>query len=368
MSDEVIVHAASSQIELAGTELPKHIQWMPPGKQLVQPMGFEEPFAMNVTAAIAVAADRQLQHLRSTAAAGRDAQPYGDFNHKDEGRSYIPKRFWWAGDDEKSGGVRADVEWTGAGAKAVREGELCCNSPSWRLNKVTKAFLGITHNVGGLVPRSAFHSIQAFAKADGPAPISDRNGGPGSHQQENKTKTKMTPEQERQLADIATAVAKFNTRLDEMSTAMAKATTETTKIVSIEGELKTIKDAQVANAKSHALVLVTEHGIAQGRIPAQDKDTINFWVDSIVANAKALDQLQKLPVNPALKTIIANAKSGTVPTPGATDEHEFVAKAKAYGEKHKIADEVEAQAKFSGTAEGKELYTAYREAMVTKKD
>ena len=359
---ELIVHAAAAHIELAANELPAHIQWMPPGRQIVQPLGFDEPFEMHVTAIIAQAADRQLQQLRSKAAAGKDAQPYGDFNHKDEGRAYIPKRFWWGGDDEKTGGIRADVEWTGAGAKAVREGELCCNSPSWRLNKVTKAFLGITHNVGGLVPRGAFHSIQAFAKAE---IISSRNGGEGSPQQQTKNKKQMTPEQEKQLADLNAAVTKLTTRFDELGTAMAKATAESTKIVSIETELKAIKDGQVAQAKATALVLVTEHGINQGRIPAQDTETINFWVDGVVANAKALDQLKKLPVQAALKTIVANAKGGA--TTPVTDEHEFVAKAKAYGTAQKITDEVEAQTRFAATTEGSELYQSYRESVTDKK-
>jgi hypothetical protein len=361
MSDEIQVHAAASQIDLTANELPAHIQWMPPGQQIVQPLGFEEPFEMNVTPVIAQAADRQLQQLRSKAAAGADAAPYGDFNHKDEGRSYLPKRFWWGGNDPKNGGVRVDVEWTGAGAKAVREGELCCNSPSWRLSKTTKAFLGITHNVGGLVPRGAFHSIQAFAKAE---TFSDRNGGPGSHQQQtSKTKMKTTEEQ---LADLSAAVVKLNTRLDEFGTAMAKAAQAGEKLVVIEGEMTKIKEGQVAQAKSNALVLVTEHGIAQGRIAAQDNDSINFWVDGIVANAKALDQLKKLPVNPALKTIVANAKAGATTT-STTDDHEFVAKAKAFAKEKSINDEVEAFAKFAATPEGKELYAGYRESLTENK-
>lgn len=363
-AEEELVHAAASQIELAANELPAHIQWMPPGLQVVQPMGFDEPFEMNVTALIAQAADRQLQQLRSKAAAGSDAQPYGDFNHKDEERAYLPKRFWWGGADPKTGGVRVDVEWTGAGAKAVKEGALCCNSPSWRLSKTSKAFLGITHNVGGLVPRGAFHSIQAFAKAE---TLPARNGGAGVHQQQHQPKNTMTPEQEKQLADLNAAVGKLSTQLSEVVTGMAKATAETGKIVSIETELKTIKDGQVAQAKASALALVEEHGIRAGRIGAQDTDRINRWVNSIVADAKALDDLKLISVNPALKTIVANAKAGATTTT-TTDEHEFVAKAKAYGKEKNITDELEAQAKFAATADGAELYAGYRAAMTTKQN
>lgn len=167
-----IAHATASEIILAGGQLPTHVQWMPPGRQTVQPVGFDAPFEMNVTAGLALQANTQLQELRRRAAAGRDAEPYFDFNHKDEGRSFIPSRFFWGGDDPKTGGIRAEGTWTGAGARAVRDGELCCVSASWVLNKFTNEFLGIKHNVGGLVPRSAFHAVQAFAKA-GSAPISE---------------------------------------------------------------------------------------------------------------------------------------------------------------------------------------------------
>ena len=159
----ITVHARPAQ-ELQKGNLPAQIQWMPPGLQTVQPMGIDAPFSMNVTPAIAAEAERQLQQLRRAAAAGKDVEPYGDFNHEDKGRAFKAKRFWWGGSDPKSGGVRLDVEWTGAGARAVLDGELPCVSATWMLNKVTNAFVGIAHNVGGLVPRSAFHAIQVFAK------------------------------------------------------------------------------------------------------------------------------------------------------------------------------------------------------------
>ena len=374
-ADEMCVHAAASHIELSANELPAHIQWMPPGRQIVQPLGFEEPFEMNVTPVIAQAADRQLQQLRAKAAAGSDAQPYGDFNHKDEGRAYLPKRFWWGGSDPKTGGIRADVEWTGAGAKAVREGELCCNSPSWRLHKVTKAFLGITHNVGGLVPRGAFHSIQAFAKAE---TIPARSGGPGSPQQEHQKNKPMTPEQEKQLADSAAAIVKITATVEGIATAQAKAKTDADaaaakakagddtkpnpELDAIKAELKKLNEAQVAQAKAAGSVKI-QQAIKDGKIPAQAKATIDHLEGMYVANAKAADEfIDGLPVSAALKTIVANAKGGATSTT-TTDEHEFIAKAKAYAKEKNITDEVEAQAKFAGTPAGRELYQAYSDSL-----
>jgi hypothetical protein len=158
------VHARAER-ELPAGQPPAHIQWMSPGRQTIQPMGMDAPFEMEVTSALAAKADAQLQQLRRKAAAGLDVEPYLDANHKDEARMAKAKRFWWGGDDLKTGGIRLDVEWTGAGIEAVRSGALPCVSASWMLNKFTKEFIGISPNVGGLVPRSAFTGIQVFAKA-----------------------------------------------------------------------------------------------------------------------------------------------------------------------------------------------------------
>lgn len=164
--DAITVHAAATDIESVNGALPSNVQWMPPGKQIVQPMGFDAPFEMDVSPETAREADRQLQQIRTAYAAGHDVEPYGDFNHEDKARAFTAKRFFWGGDDPKQGGIRLDLTWTGAGAKAVQNGEQTVISPSWVLHKITKAFLGVKTNVGGLVPRSAFNAIQAFAKAN----------------------------------------------------------------------------------------------------------------------------------------------------------------------------------------------------------
>ena len=87
----------------------------------------------------------------------------------------------------------------------------------------------------------------------------------------------------------------------------------------------------------------------------------------MAANAKAIDQLKKMPVNPALQKIVTSASAGgTTTSAAAQDEHAFVAKAKEYAKAHNITDAIEAQAKFAGTAEGKDLYAQYRESLVAK--
>jgi hypothetical protein len=165
-SNEIFCRAAAGKVQITGGALPTNLQWMPPGRHNVKPMGFEAPFEINVTPAIAAMADAQLQQMLSAHAAGQDAQPYIDINHEDKVRAFLPTKLSWGGEDPKSGGIRIEGKWTGGGANAALNGEQCVVSPSWALHKITKAFLGIKRNLGGLVPASAFHSIQAFAKAN----------------------------------------------------------------------------------------------------------------------------------------------------------------------------------------------------------
>lgn len=325
---ELIVSAAASEIPTPNGGLPLDVQWMPPGAQTVHPFGVDEPFDMKITKALAAKADMQLQKLRSAHATGVDVEPYGDFNHKDEGRSFLPKRFFWGGDDAKEGGIRMELDWTGAGARSVRDGELCCVSASWVLHKETKEFLGIKHNVGGLVPRSAFHSIQAFAKADSGR---QHDGSPTPTHQHP-----MTPEQEKKLADLTTAV----TTLTQTVTAQSKdleavkakaaaapdapavdATKVDPKIIDLEKEVKALKDARTAEAKAIAERAVSA-AAAAGKFPPQDKAMFDHLVTVYCASPEAGQSiLDKMQVNPALVTIV-NGKAVTT-TGNGTDAEEF---------------------------------------------
>ncbi|HWQ92230.1 MAG TPA: hypothetical protein VN673_11205 [Clostridia bacterium] len=147
-----------------GPGLPNDIQWMPPGKHRVWPENFEQPFDMVITPDLAIKANADLQRLRSNAANGQGNMPYGDFNHSDGEQSFEPLEFFWAGDDPKTGGVRLRVKWSALGEERVRGRAYRSFSPSWRLHKDSFAFLGVGLNVGGLVNRSAFSSIQALAR------------------------------------------------------------------------------------------------------------------------------------------------------------------------------------------------------------
>ncbi len=370
---ELIVSAAASEISEPNGGLPLDVQWMPPGSQKVHPFGVDEPFHMNVSKEMAAKADQQLQKLRSAHASGVDVQPYGDFNHKDEGRSFLPKHFFWGGDDAKEGGIRMELDWTGAGARSVRDGELCCVSASWVLHKETKEFLGIQHNVGGLVPRSAFHSIQAFAKAD-----SGRHPG-GSP---TPTHQHQMTDQEKQLADLTTALATLTETVTaqaaELNEVKAKATTTPAppaapaapatpavdpKIIDLEKEVKALKDARTAEAKAIAERAVAA-AAAAGKFAPQDKAMFDHLVTVYCASPQAGQSiLDKMQVNPALVTIV-NGKAVTA-TGNGTDAEEFKklvsAKAKEIT-KVEQGRTIQSMAVDAAMAEKPELYQAWRAA------
>jgi hypothetical protein len=156
--------SAPAEFETPITGVPDDIQWMPPGVHEVWPDGFESPVTVNVQPEVARIANTQLQELRRVAAAGGGSWPFMDFNHEDGEQSGEPLEFFWGGNDPKTGGVRLRVSWSHAGEQAIKGRSWRSFSPSWRMHKKNNAFLGIGLNVGGLVNRPAFKSIQIAAK------------------------------------------------------------------------------------------------------------------------------------------------------------------------------------------------------------
>src|ERR1043166_1391894 len=168
-------HALAPMPEVSGAELPTDIQVFPPGKGVEFTLQDHpgETFAMDVDETVAVKAQSDLAHLLARANAGQGPKPFADKNPEDSDATFHPKRFYWAGNDPKSGGVRVETVWTGFGAALVRARAMSYFSANFLFNKTAKKFLGlINENIGGLVNRPGFAAQQAFAKAS-PASIVD---------------------------------------------------------------------------------------------------------------------------------------------------------------------------------------------------
>ena len=151
----------TTAVDASVSTLPDNIQWMPPGKHTISPSVNGKPanFEIEVNEALAREFNAQLQAMRQAAAQGRGDEPYLDANHEDgEAMAHVTE-LYWGGDDPKTGGIRARVKWTDAGASAVKGRSYRRFSPQWQLDEDTGKPVGITSNLGGLVNRAAFRNI-----------------------------------------------------------------------------------------------------------------------------------------------------------------------------------------------------------------
>lgn len=117
-------------------------------------------------ASVAAKAQADLEKLQTLEVNGRGSAPYADKNHEDAEATFHPVKFFWAGEDPKTGGVRVQARWTPFGASLVRARAFKYFSGNFLFDKTAKKFLSlINENIGGLVNRPGFAAQQAFAKA-----------------------------------------------------------------------------------------------------------------------------------------------------------------------------------------------------------
>jgi phage I-like protein len=241
------------------------IQLMPPGTHEIEPMGRDgKPvkLTVTVTAATATALEAARARYQAEADAGTGDAPYIDFNHDDGPAAGWVKRIYWGGDDPKTGGIRAKIEWSDAGREAIEGKTFRRFSPSFLINangQITDAPV----NMGGLVNRAAFRSIAAFfAKSEQPTTPPN-------------TPPTMTEEQ---IAALQKENEDLKARIAEL-------------------------EASVAAAAKDKAESDVECAAKEGRIaPAQEIKA--KWVQAILTDPTASELLASLPVNPALQTVI----------------------------------------------------------------
>ncbi len=347
--DEVAASALAAMPIMTGDELPGDIQVFPPGAAVEFTLQDYpgQTFKMRVDESVAAKAQADLERLQQAEAKAKGSAPFADKNHEDAEATFHPVKFFWGGDDPKTGGVRVQANWTPFGAALVKAKAFKYFSGNFLFNRKSGKFLGLQNeNIGGLVNRPGFAAQQAFAKADS--------------SNTNNNKETMTTEELKHV--ITEALAPVVTRLDTLeakaksapATAAAVELDKDPVIVSLESRLKTIEGANSETVKANAKATVQAIGVKAGRIGAQDTDSITYWEGAIAANAKAADVLAKMPVNPAFVQIVQSGAAHTA----TTGEHEFVqlvaAKAKAGKPK--------AEAVSEAIAENQAAYTAWLKA------
>ncbi|HMP82610.1 MAG TPA: hypothetical protein PKA41_07925 [Verrucomicrobiota bacterium] len=340
--------AFSSEIPVSGDTPPDDIQFMPPGRHYIETdSGFKGHVQVNARAAEML--DRLLQERRNAAATAGEDYPFFDFNHDDGEASGRPVKIYWGGDDRKTGGIRARAQWSENGVKALTGKPVPAFrrfSPSFYTNAAGEV-TGAPINMGGLVNKAAFKTITPIVA-----------GGPG----DTRNQKRMDADTTKLAADLAAA----NARITELTKQLSDKES-TAAVQAKDSEIKTLKDKIVDLEKERTEAIKVEakaavaDAAAAGKLPPQDKETLAHYESLYIANPTATKAvLAKLTPNPALATVTGAATGAAGSASATTGEHEFVVKAKAFGEQHKIADELDAQAKFAGTKDGRELYEKYR--------
>jgi hypothetical protein len=255
----------STAVPSSGDTLPESIQWMPPGRHAITAVKDGEPFEMEieVNEVLAGRVAAMLQQYRDKAAHAEGDLPFFDFNHNDAEASAHPLQMYWAGDDPRHGGIRARLQWTGAGADAIQRRTFRRFSPQF-LTDEDKNVIGVGINMGGLVNRAAFRKIQPIwsrAAADlGPVPSSEFRvpscSGPasnpelGTRNSELRERTRNL-EPEIRTSEHATRHTQHAPPMDPSQANLAELTTALTQLtatVAAQGnELKTIQ-ARLAEA------------------------------------------------------------------------------------------------------------------------
>ncbi len=316
MPSAAALHAAFSNALADTTPLPDSVQYMPPGRHRIRASQAGKPLTVEVTVDAQTATTLQtfLAAKLAAATAGRDDRSFFDFNHEDREASAWPAEFFWAGDDPQTGGVRAKVEWSDAGRRAVEGRTFRRFSPTFHLDASGRV-IGSEINMGGLVNRAAFKRIAPLFASAVPAERADPNSQPS-------TFNSQLPPHGGGAVDTA-APSRMQTLVTTLRTLAlidASATEETDLVTQLTANVGALK-AQITDLKSSLATQARQRAesfidgaIRAGRIAAKDTDSRAFWIDAILRDeSKALKALDALPVNPVLARLTGGAEDAANP-------------------------------------------------------
>jgi hypothetical protein len=294
-----------------GAPIPEDIQWMPPGRHTIVPFVNDEAQEMSITvdAALAEAATSDFAALRTRAAAGQGDAPYLDFRHLDQEASAEVLDLYWAGEDPKRGGIRAKVKWSAAGRAALEGRSFRRFSPRWLMDPDTLGFIGVDANLGGLVNKAAFQTIQPVIARRGdlnqPTAMTDAD--------KNEFKQLIT-DATKPLADKITALEAKAAAAPAAGAATVQASAALT---DLENRVKAVEATAKTTTAAQAKAAVQVHA-RRGAIPPQDTELVSFWEAQYQANPEQAEKvLAKLPGNAALAQVIQAANGGAGTGAGA---------------------------------------------------
>ncbi len=288
--------AYSLLVETPGETGQGEIQWMPPGSSTIKASVNGQPGQITVKATAETA---QLVDARIKTMLAEGEEPYLDFNHEDGEASAWPISASWGGDDKKTGGVRLQLAWSDSGRAAVRGKRFTKFSPEFFAGK-DGVVSGVGLNLGGLVNRPAFTTIQKVSAKSGstggavdtvdPTPAAGANP---PMKEVLKMLVKLGLISSEDLSESA-VVGELSARSHEIKEGLQVRAKLTTDYVP-----KFTHDALVAelgNARKTNAELVVAKAVADGKIAPKDDTVKARFVQLLTADPTHAELLEAMPV------------------------------------------------------------------------
>jgi Mu-like prophage I protein len=304
-TESSLVSAAS--IDLEG-ETPAEIIYFPKGDWRIKPVvnGKAKEVSVKVDESVASVLQADLnRRLKDT------VRPYAAFDHKPGAASFLPKQFKW--DDSK--GVVLEVDWTQAGKDAVAGRNYSYFSPTFLLSdKGEVAGLPTAGEIGSLTNNPAFREIQKIA-----ASADDDEGEESKMVKLTDKLVELEVITAEQAADadeefLVRAVTGLHEALATVRAANARLISENTALA-----------AKAVEAQKAEATTIVQAAIAEGKIGAKDKTSIEFWTGQLVTSPETAKKvIASLPANSVLQKVIDVKVSDTKRVAGGTSAADLV--------------------------------------------
>jgi phage I-like protein len=301
-AESSLVYAATS-VDLEG-QTPEEIVYMPRGDAItIKPKRPGHEVKVKVDASVAQVLQADLEKRLAA-----EIQPYAGYDHNAGPASFHPKEFRW--DDER--GVILAIDWTEGGKQDVTGRNYSYFSPTFMLSKGGKvAGLPEDGEVGSLVNNPAFRDrkMKIAASAD------DAESEDMTAVAEKLVELEIiTAEQADDPETVIKAITDMHEALATVQAANARLVSENTALAA--------KAIEVQKAEATSIV---QAAIAEGKIGAKDKTSIDFWTGQLVSSPETAKKvIASLPANPVLQKVIDVKVSDTKRVAGGTSAADLV--------------------------------------------
>jgi phage I-like protein len=260
------------------------IMWMPAGRHRIRATrAGAGPIEADINVTPETAQAMQAALLREEATGHR---PLIDFDHQHGAAAGWPLRYWW----EDGKGVMVDVEWSEAGAAAIRGRSYRAFSPEFYPDNNGRV-TGAPKFHGSLVNDPAFKAIEPLWAADADTfPITAAPAARQSNQEHHMDK------EEKQTGSGNAAAADEQAKLAVQAAGQKEA--------ALQAKLADAEERLAAMRKEKAQAAV-QAAVERGALPPLDKAIQAKWADLVEQDESHLELLAALPGKTALQSAAA---------------------------------------------------------------